>query len=50
MLCTNSCGLRVDNPDLYDRIGGCNQWPVEVQLADVDGHTTAGRVVARVVR
>lgn len=41
--------VRMDNPTLYDRICGCNSWPVQAQLEDVDGNATSGRVVANVI-
>jgi len=41
--------VRMNNPTLYDRICGCNSWPVQAQLEDVDGNATSGRVVANVI-
>jgi hypothetical protein len=46
-------GTAVDastDPDLYDAIAAASDWPVEVTFKDVDGHTTSGRVRARIIR
>lgn len=35
-------------PQLYEAICGCTEWPIEVQLTDLDGNTTSGWAAARV--
>jgi hypothetical protein len=34
---------------LYANISGAESWPVELDFRDLDGNTTSGRVLARVV-
>jgi len=36
-------------PGLYEAICGCDEWAVDADLSDADGHATRGLVAARVV-
>ena len=39
-----------NDPALYALIEAESAWPVDLSFADVDGHRTEGRVLARVIR